>query len=303
MIPEDQSLPVGGVVCGAVLDKACQGRGLHHRVLAVVADEAGQTAVFDLVNLVDGVGDPVDLPLLAAAGIDDDVDVAAKLGLCHLLQVVGCHAGLGFQIRAAHIDHDRKGIAAVAVDLGVLFPSPAGDGLIELAGVGGSGPAGGDGAAAGEAAEQAGQIKAGGRRGRRRRRGRGTAAEKSAESADQIEAGAGGAAALGAAAGAATRQEIETGAEDAAASAGFQEEEQHDDNENGASADAARQGAVAGTAGVTRSAALRTVGIAHVLAHGFSCVQAFALLMDPVGLADDIFSTAIRIVIHEIILL
>ena len=280
MVPEDQRLPVGGVVLGAVLDEARQRGGLHQRLLAVVRDQLRQRAVFDLVDLVHAVGDAVDLPLLAAAGVDDDVHVGAERGLGHLLQVVGRHAGLRLQVGAAHVDHDREFVLAAAEDLRALGAGAGGHGAVQLARVGRAGPAGGDGAAAGEAAQQAGEVQPGGGR-------RGAAAQEAADAAEQQITDAAG----GTAGGAAAQQT----AEDAAAA---HKDYENNDNEQLAAAETAARGLalpalvgllrVAGTAG---AAAAGSGGIALFSADGAG-VQTLAPLGDGLAGAGDVFAPA-----------
>ena len=121
VIPEDQLIAVCREFLCAVLDKLAQRRRVGHGLVAHVLFQQQHLLVLDLIDLVVGAVDAVDLPLLAAAGIDDHIDVI-RIGRGEdLLQVGGSHAALGFQVRTAHIDHDGDGIGLVAENLGVFI--------------------------------------------------------------------------------------------------------------------------------------------------------------------------------------
>ena len=114
MIPEDEDVPVGREVGGAVLDEGGQVVRVRHVGGAEVVHQAAQAPGLDLIDLVHGAGDDVVLPGPAAAGLHDHVHLIGDGGLDHFAQVAGAHAVLGFQVRAAHVDHDGDGVLAVA---------------------------------------------------------------------------------------------------------------------------------------------------------------------------------------------
>ena len=309
MIPEDQSLTVRRVVLGAELDEARQVVGLDHRGGAGVVHQRDQLAGLNLVDLVDGVGDALGLPLLAAAGVDDDVHVFADGCVRHLGQVVGGHAGLGFQVGAAKIDHDGKDVLAAAEDVRVLCAGAGGNGLVQRADVRLAVPAGGDRAAAGEAAQKAGDVQTGGCG------GAAGAAQQTADAGEDAAAGAAAeqaaeeAALLAAAGGPAGG--TEQAAEDAASAAKEQRGDQDDDDQLAAAQTACgaalRLRAVlilliaAGVAG--RPRVFRAAGVTDVLAGGLAAADALAALMDAACAAGDVFAPALEAIVHAITLL
>ena len=131
VVPEDQGVAVGGILLGAVFDEVGQVGGIGHGLVAEILLQAVELAVVHLIDLVDGGGDDVVLPLLAAAGADDDVDVLVRRGVQHLLEVCGAHGVLGFQVGAAHIDHDGGGVLAVALEHHSLLTGGGGDGGVD----------------------------------------------------------------------------------------------------------------------------------------------------------------------------
>ena len=180
VVPEDQLIPVGGIAQRAPLDKARKGIRIGHGGVAHVGREALEAAALHLIDLVSVGGNHRVVPPGAAAGIDDDADVVRELRLRHLHQVLRGHAAAGFQVGAAHIDHDGNLVVAVAADDGPLVAGALGDRIVHRRGVriGNLGLA----AAAGNILEAGGrdaEVDAGGRtrRGRgprrRRRAGRG----------------------------------------------------------------------------------------------------------------------------------
>ena len=136
MVPEDELVAVGRVILAAPLDKAGQRVGIGHGAAARVLHQALQAAVFDLIDLVILVADDIVVPLGAAAGIGQDADVIAQLGVGHLHQVAGRHGAAGLQVRAAHIDHDGDIVLIVAVDRRALGPGAGGHRGVHTAAVG-----------------------------------------------------------------------------------------------------------------------------------------------------------------------
>ena len=157
VIPEDQSLSVGGIILGAPADEGGQGLRLGHGLAAQLLFQTQHAVVLDLPDLIGLAADHIVLPLVAAAGVDDQIDLVADGGIQHFLQVCGGHAAAGFQIGAAHIDHDGHFVFAITQNAGVLVAGIGDHGGIQRAGVVGTAPAGGD-AAAAQVAQNAAQI-------------------------------------------------------------------------------------------------------------------------------------------------
>ena len=158
VIPENQGHPVGGEVLGAVADEVGEGVRIRHGLAAHAVVQHPQAPVLQLPDLVGAAGKDVVLPLLAAAGVDDQVDVVGKVSVQHLLQVGGSHGAAGFQVGAAEVEHDGHFILTAAQNFRVLLPGTGGNGGIQLAGLTCVGPAGGHGAAP-KAAQQGFQVK------------------------------------------------------------------------------------------------------------------------------------------------
>ena len=156
MIPEDQLIAVGGEVLVTPLDEGCQIVGVGHGGVAGVFHQAGHLSAPDLIDLVDAAADHAVAPALAAAGIDQQIDLVADVGVEHFLQVGGTHAAAGFQVGAAHIDHDGNGVLAVAADDRALVTGALGHRTVQFGGVGGQFPAGTNAAAAQIAQKDAG---------------------------------------------------------------------------------------------------------------------------------------------------
>ena len=133
MIPKDQLKTIRRIFLCSVVDKLGQGSRIRHRLASEVVLKTVQAALHDLVDLVDGVAREIVLPLFAAAGIDQDVDLIVKRSSCHLLDIGGAHAVLGLKVSAAHIDQYRSRIAAVSLKLCELGSGIPGNGGIQLA--------------------------------------------------------------------------------------------------------------------------------------------------------------------------
>ena len=121
MIPEDELIAVRGVVLGTPLNIAREVIRIGHRSISGVLDKTLDAPVYDLIDLIYLAADDIVAPAAAAAGIDQQIDLLAKVCRGHLLKVAGAHSAAGLQIRAAQVDHDGDIIRAVSLDRGELL--------------------------------------------------------------------------------------------------------------------------------------------------------------------------------------
>ena len=135
VIPEDQLIAVCREIRLAELDEPGQSLGIRHDAVPVVVHQTLQSSGGEPVNLVPSLADKVISPGLAAAGIDNNIDIVTQRGILHLLQIIGGHAAAGFQIRTAHIDHDGDGILVITLDLCKFVPGTRCHALIQRTGV------------------------------------------------------------------------------------------------------------------------------------------------------------------------
>ena len=85
MIPADEAVAVRRIVCRAPFDKCAQVALVGHRRGAEILLNGAQSARRHLVDLVRGGGNDVVSPVAAAAGVDQDPDLAlVDVGADHL---------------------------------------------------------------------------------------------------------------------------------------------------------------------------------------------------------------------------
>ncbi len=135
MVPEDQLVAVRREILGGPFNKGRKCCGIGHDLRTVVLYKALQLAVPDAVDLVGCTADDVVLPSGAAAGVHQQIDVVRDRCFGHFHQIGGGHRTAGFQIGAAHVDHQGDGIFAAAQDLGVLCAGTGNDVCIYGAGI------------------------------------------------------------------------------------------------------------------------------------------------------------------------
>ena len=121
VIPEIKDVAVCRECFCTILNELRKSCRISHCLVAHISNKRLKPAILDAVNLVDAVADTACAPLLASAGIDDDIDVITVSCGSHLTEVRGCHAALGFKVCTAEIDHHRDGILIVAENLGVFL--------------------------------------------------------------------------------------------------------------------------------------------------------------------------------------
>ena len=185
MVPEDEHVAVGREVLAAPLDEARKVVRVGHGGGTGVLDQRLKTALRDAEDLVDLIGDRLVLPLLAAAGEDEDVHLVRELGGGHLHQILGGHAVLRLEVGAAHVDHESDGVLSVADDVGELGAGAGGDGGVEIGNVAVGAPGVGDGR--GEHALDRGERGAAALRRLLRGRGGGAAAAEEVAKAARAE--------------------------------------------------------------------------------------------------------------------
>ena len=121
MIPHDERIPIRRERFLTVPDEIRECRGVGHGALADVFVKPLQPIACDLIALVRGIADHAVHPFFAAARFHDQIDLIGDLGLQHLVQVVCRHAVIGLEIRAAHVDHNRKHVSAAAAHGRITF--------------------------------------------------------------------------------------------------------------------------------------------------------------------------------------
>ena len=142
MIPEDQHIAVCRIIGRAKLNKLRQSGRRYHRLVAdVVVQDPELSAGFDLVNLIRFIAHQIVFPLSTAAGIDNDIDIVGNGRIGDLLKILRCHGIVGFQIGAAHVEHDRHRIVSVAKQRCELAARTADNRGIQATGIGIARPA------------------------------------------------------------------------------------------------------------------------------------------------------------------
>ena len=134
MIPEYEHISVGGVIAVGIVDELGKGLRIRHGLGTHVILETLKFAVTkNSVDLVYGGRNGTVLPLFASAGINDDVYIVGKSGISHLHKVIGSHAGPGFKIGTAQIDHYGHHILTISKDGGIFISCFGGYGTIQNA--------------------------------------------------------------------------------------------------------------------------------------------------------------------------
>ena len=114
VIPEDQGIPVGGELVGTPTDEGGEGVGIRHGYAAQILFQTHHPLTGHLPDLIGLAAENVVLPLLAAAGVDDQVYILDDFRIQHFLQVPGSHLAAGFQVGAAEVEHQGHFVPAAA---------------------------------------------------------------------------------------------------------------------------------------------------------------------------------------------
>ena len=107
VVPEDEEVAVRGVLFGSPRAEVRDLALVEHRALSGVLDEACLAILEDPPLARGGVGLRREGPLGRTARLQDHVHVVAEVRLEHLLDVGGCRAVAGLEVRPTHVDHHR----------------------------------------------------------------------------------------------------------------------------------------------------------------------------------------------------
>ena len=120
MIPEDQHVSVCGIIGMSIVYELRKSFGICHGADAHVVFKALQlTSAHYAIDLIYGRRYDAVLPILASAGIYDDVNIIRKSCIGHLHQIVCCHSSLGLKVGSAHIYHYGNNILTFTEDCGI----------------------------------------------------------------------------------------------------------------------------------------------------------------------------------------